>query len=391
MSAAPDPAAPVLQHHPIFYLEDGSLILRTVTASDLLSHPLILILARPHQENVFELARLAPGLPAAPACQNVSWEHISIAGARIDSVAINAPEYPSPKTHEESPPLPLAPTCLAPSPTNDSSSPPRWVHRASRGIDGGDLYLLSPYASAAAGPLRVSDSVSSIEGRTDDYGLGGLIPSPDKFSGTVLKAVCQNPDKWGSAEFTKLLTRGQPFGLGLGFSGFGQAWFDGKKSLRTWMNPDVAFPFWGLSWWGEVLDAAEAKEQWQRAASWLEARGKTEEELVHKSAVQGLWRLIGWHGSVRGFAGVPVSDLASYLTDYLGTSLVDAMLDLLSTRLKAFGGARSDSTIIANTTFAQFIDLAHPGVQTYKSSGTYTKHKTGVVKPLTDRQVWSQQ
>ena len=44
MPATPDPPAP-LQRHPIFYLEDGSLILRTVTASNLLSHALILILA----------------------------------------------------------------------------------------------------------------------------------------------------------------------------------------------------------------------------------------------------------------------------------------------------------------------------------------------------------
>ncbi|KAJ6456285.1 hypothetical protein C8R47DRAFT_1082478 [Mycena vitilis] len=37
---------------------------------------------RHHQQNVFELARLAPGRPAPPARQNLSWEHITVAGAR---------------------------------------------------------------------------------------------------------------------------------------------------------------------------------------------------------------------------------------------------------------------------------------------------------------------
>jgi hypothetical protein len=33
---------------------------------------------------------------------------------------------------------------------------------------------------------------------------------------------------------------------------------------------------------------------------------------------------------------------------------------------------------------------ARTGVRTYKSSGTYTNHKTGVVKPLSDRQLLAQ-
>ncbi|KAJ7879397.1 hypothetical protein B0H13DRAFT_2278857 [Mycena leptocephala] len=52
----------------------------------------MLLSATGHQENVFELARLAPGLPRAPARQNRSWRHKKIDGARSDPGARITPE-----------------------------------------------------------------------------------------------------------------------------------------------------------------------------------------------------------------------------------------------------------------------------------------------------------
>ncbi|KAJ7150342.1 hypothetical protein C8R46DRAFT_1358417 [Mycena filopes] len=164
---------------------------------------------------------------------------------------------------------------------------------------------------------------------------------------------------------------------------FGQAWFDGKKSLRTSINPGIAFPFWVLSYWAEILDASEARECWSEAASWLQSVGRTEEELNQKHVVQSLWSAMGWHGNVRGFAGVSVSDLAKFFsTEYLGGNLVDAMLDILSIRLKAV--PHRSGTLIVNTTFASFVNLlrprkdgttaieAHPGAQKYlRKYGTW--------------------
>ncbi|KAJ6545247.1 hypothetical protein B0H19DRAFT_1075591 [Mycena capillaripes] len=168
---------------------------------------------------------------------------------------------------------------------------------------------------------------------------------------------------------------------------FGQAWFDGKKSLRTWINPQITSPFWVLIYWAEVLDAIEAKHLWLDVASWLENRGKTEEEMALKRTIQSLWRTIGWHGRLRGFAGISVSELASFFSkDYLAGNLVDAMVDILSIRLKEVGGPRSNATVIVNTTFAQFIDLlrpredgklpisSHPAAQKYlKKYGTWLR------------------
>ncbi|KAJ7178444.1 hypothetical protein C8R43DRAFT_1117832 [Mycena crocata] len=160
--------------------------------------------------------------------------------------------------------------------------------------------------------------------------------------------------------------------------GLGQAWFDGRKSLCSWLNPDVAFPFWVLTYWGEILDASEAKDLWIQAESWLENSGKTAEESAMKLTIRGLWKTMEWYGNIRGFSSVSTSDLASFFSQkYLGGNLVDAMLQLLSFRLRATAGSVSDSTIIVNTTFAQFVQLllpgdggtptisAHPGAQRY--------------------------
>ncbi|KAJ6493128.1 hypothetical protein C8R45DRAFT_1073149 [Mycena sanguinolenta] len=145
------------------------------------------------------------------------------------------------------------------------------------------------------------------------------------------------------------------------FEGVGQAWFDGKKSLCTWVNPEIVFPFWVLTYWREVLDASDAKDRWIAAAQWLKARGRTEEELVQKRTIQDLWNILGWRGSMRGFAGVSVSDLADLFSPaYLHGNLVDALLNLLSIRLKGLGDRRADCAIIVDTSFAGFVDLMRP-------------------------------
>ncbi|KAJ7078625.1 hypothetical protein C8R43DRAFT_1143365 [Mycena crocata] len=141
----------------------------------------------------------------------------------------------------------------------------------------------------------------------------------------------------------------------------GQAWFDGKKAFHTFIHPDIAFPFWVLTYWSEILDAAEAKDLWIQAASWLEATGKTEEEVELKHTVKTLWKIINWHGLLKGFAGIEVSDLAGFFSkNYLGGNLVDAMLELLSLRLIGSDDPGSDTKVIVNTNFAQFIGLLLP-------------------------------
>ncbi|KAJ7262833.1 hypothetical protein C8J57DRAFT_1630530 [Mycena rebaudengoi] len=80
---------------------------------------------------------------------------------------------------------------------------------------------------------------------------------------------------------------------------FGQAWFDGKKSISVGFNPEVVYPFWVLTYWGTMLDACKARDRRVVAQSWLGRTGKTEEEKAMKQTVLGLWSAAPWGGSLR--------------------------------------------------------------------------------------------
>ncbi|KAJ6536493.1 hypothetical protein DFH09DRAFT_1091453 [Mycena vulgaris] len=139
---------------------------------------------------------------------------------------------------------------------------------------------------------------------------------------------------------------------------FGQAWFDGNKSIRVWLNPDIAFPFWVLTYWAEMLEICESKDAWLRAESWMTRAAKTTEEKKMNLTVRSLWNVVGWHGHLNGFGNVPVVRLAALFSKkYLGSEIVDALLALLSFRLRLSEGHISESTLIVNTTFASVLEL----------------------------------
>ncbi|KAK7058169.1 hypothetical protein R3P38DRAFT_3547667 [Favolaschia claudopus] len=139
--------------------------------------------------------------------------------------------------------------------------------------------------------------------------------------------------------------------------GFGQAWFDGRKSIHTTLNPEIAYPFWILTFWRDMLDATEAKARWLRAERWLHLTGKTREETELKLQVRGIWSVVGWRHELECFAGLPVDSLANLLADdMLDSRVIDALLALLSLRARLTG----DETLIIGTVFAQFIRLLPP-------------------------------
>ncbi|KAJ7092781.1 hypothetical protein B0H15DRAFT_1020862 [Mycena belliarum] len=166
---------------------------------------------------------------------------------------------------------------------------------------------------------------------------------------------------------------------------FGQALVDGNKSIRTSLNPDVVYPLWALTYWAEILDACEAKDIWLHAESWLNSAGGTDEERRLKLMVRGLWNIVGWHGSLRGFAGVPKAFLAKLLSDeYLDSKMVDAMLLLLSLRSRIAG----EETLIIGTTFSEFVRLLPPVVDGVPA-GPITS-SSGGLKYLKKYGVWFQ-
>ncbi|KAJ6589508.1 hypothetical protein B0H19DRAFT_1249041 [Mycena capillaripes] len=174
----------------------------------------------------------------------------------------------------------------------------------------------------------------------------------------------------------------------------GQAWFDGKKSIHTWINPEIAYPFSTLTYWGEMLDACESKNRevashwpgsshssphairatgwlpvarrnlsnaWLCAETWLDQRGKTDEEVTLKLTVCGLWSVLKWHGSRAAFGYVQVIRIAIlFSSEYLGTDIVDALLAVLAFRLPLSDNAKSQNSLIVDTKISSFLTMLLP-------------------------------
>ncbi|KAJ6482001.1 hypothetical protein C8R45DRAFT_831472 [Mycena sanguinolenta] len=143
---------------------------------------------------------------------------------------------------------------------------------------------------------------------------------------------------------------------------FGQAWFDGKKSIHTVLNPDIACPFWAYTYWATMLDACESKDSWIRAEAWLEARGITAEETELKLTIRGFWDVLQWYGHLAAFGDVEITRLAAlFSSQYLGTGIVDALVGLLASRLRlSSDDIISKNTIIVDTNFASFVQMLLP-------------------------------
>ncbi|KAJ7127909.1 hypothetical protein C8R44DRAFT_873680 [Mycena epipterygia] len=142
---------------------------------------------------------------------------------------------------------------------------------------------------------------------------------------------------------------------------FGQAWFDGRKSIHTWLNPELALPFWTLTYWGKMLDACESRDAWLRADVWLNRSDRTAEETTMKLTIRSLWNVLPWHGNLPAFGNIQVVGLAALFSKaYLGSEIVDALITLLSLRLRLSEDTMSKGTLIVDTTFANVLRLLLP-------------------------------
>lgn len=65
---------------------------------------------------------------------------------------------------------------------------------------------------------------------------------------------------------------------------FGQAWFDGKMSVRDGRTK-YAYPFWVLSYWAVMRRVHTAKSKWLAAMSWLNKVDRSSEERALKQSI----------------------------------------------------------------------------------------------------------
>ncbi|KAK7013894.1 hypothetical protein R3P38DRAFT_3322441 [Favolaschia claudopus] len=94
---------------------------------------------------------------------------------------------------------------------------------------------------------------------------------------------------------------------------FGQAWFDGKESLRLPLHSDVVYPFWILTFWSRMLDAIDAKARWMSAEHWLHQTGQTTEEAQLKIQIRAMWSVTSWQEDLRYFASMRSRTLQDYV------------------------------------------------------------------------------
>ncbi|KAJ7204641.1 hypothetical protein GGX14DRAFT_569210 [Mycena pura] len=149
---------------------------------------------------------------------------------------------------------------------------------------------------------------------------------------------------------------------------FGQAWFDGKLSIRDARDASCIhfFPLWYLSYAGRLRLAARSFYHWGRAIIWLlEERDEQEpeEEEWKERTAHLLSTMSGWTGRVGG----KVHDLHfEDLADVLGENpLVGAILDTLIRDLQ--------QRIVLQKGTASAVFLADTSFPTWLATGAATQ------------------
>ncbi|KAJ7191853.1 hypothetical protein GGX14DRAFT_596768 [Mycena pura] len=155
---------------------------------------------------------------------------------------------------------------------------------------------------------------------------------------------------------------------------FGQAWFDGKKSIRI-RDPHTGItrfvPLWGGTYASRVRVIARAYALWQSAIFWIYEEHENEEPDEpewRQRTIEMLSSIPGWEGSAPG----PDGNLHfESLTELLGENptsacIVDALVREIRRRLVLRDGAKAD-VVLADLEFTEFIlggaadDLGHRG------------------------------
>ena len=116
---------------------------------------------------------------------------------------------------------------------------------------------------------------------------------------------------------------------------FGQAWFDGAKSVvdQRFNDGKDRLPLWIISYWKEVARCHALCSLWKTSISWLnqeQSRGKTSPDLIQQ--VHQSLRKISWNGQMSYCRGVLYTpDLARFLgTAWLSDNHINMMIEELT-------------------------------------------------------------
>jgi hypothetical protein len=143
---------------------------------------------------------------------------------------------------------------------------------------------------------------------------------------------------------------------------FGQAWFDGAKSVvdQRFNDGKDRLPLWIISYWREVARCQGLRSLWKTSMSWLDreqSRGKVSPELIQQVR-QSLGK-ISWNGQMSYCHGtIYTPELTRFLgTAWLSDNHINIMVEELIKDLE--NDSKPNIKIADLPRFAQQIGMVH--------------------------------
>ncbi|KAJ3007533.1 hypothetical protein NUW54_g3516 [Trametes sanguinea] len=131
---------------------------------------------------------------------------------------------------------------------------------------------------------------------------------------------------------------------------FGQAWFDGAKSVTDFRYKQSRLPLWVLTYWREMSRTLEKRQLWRQASAWLSNSVKGQEasrELAGQA--EGLFDRLAWGVDLRVLGAATTTETLSMLLS--DKWLDDEMIDMLVTDIanRALGIPSISATTVVTT------------------------------------------
>ncbi|TFY61180.1 hypothetical protein EVJ58_g4673 [Rhodofomes roseus] len=169
--------------------------------------------------------------------------------------------------------------------------------------------------------------------------------------------------------------------LGNLHSAFGQAWFDGARSVVDWRYKDSRLPLYTLTYWMEMEIAADKQAQWRRSEEWLGRWGERVNIKATDEARDAL-QTLGWNSDYRALdAASSVAVLALLVSDeWLNDDIIDMFMSYFGRQARLDSSLRR-SVVVAplafshaiasaaaeNTNGSRYGELARPLLKHYKA------------------------
>lgn len=116
---------------------------------------------------------------------------------------------------------------------------------------------------------------------------------------------------------------------------FGQAWFDGARSVVDSRYKLSRLPLYTLAYWREMSRVIEKHSRWRLTSTWLNRYIQQPEHNALAKKVHGVLETLAWGGDLRAYGAATTMDsLATLLSDaWLDDELIDMLMTYLSTRV----------------------------------------------------------